>query len=207
MKTRVYTVYAILILFGISLACNLGSGKPTAATDTPQPIGGTLDSTTLPPSVTPTHRIVLSASSTPILPTQAAKKLPWGTYRIIGEISDQFLENFQVTGGGAPPLAWFTGTVTLKVEKDGTISGGSVYFHIFTDYNAAQQPCDKGEYIYEADQVSGSYDPQTDIITLLFTGTATYDAEDIPARCPDTVTNPVELTLYLMRGDGNQYIL
>lgn len=212
MKTRSLVAVSIFLLLVVSLACNLGTGKSTVATTTPQANATDAGSsggnpTLVSPSPTPTQGIVVAASSTPVPPTPAARKLPWGTYRIIGDISDQFLENFPLTGGGAPPLAWFLGTVTLKVEKDSTISGGSAYFHIFTNYTATQQPCDKGEYIYEADQVSGTYDPQTDIITLVYTGTATYDPEDIPARCPEIVTNQVEMTVYLMRGDGNQYIL
>lgn len=212
MKTRFIVLISLFILLMVSLACNLANGKSVSVTSTPLPSAtqaGLAGEETLVASVsaTPTLQSVAAASPTPAPPTPAVKKLPWGTYRTIGDISDQFLENFKVIGGGAPPLAWFSGVVTMKVEKDGTISGGSTYIHIFTDYTAPAQPCDKGEYIYEADQAQGTYDPQTNIISMVYTGTATYDPEDIPDRCPEIITNNVELTLYIMRGVGNQYLL
>lgn len=212
MKSRFLVMISIFLLLMVSLACNLATGKPISVTNTPQPMETQASSAGGIPlvataSTTPTHQAVAAASPTPVPPTPAVKKLPWGTYRNIGEISDQFLENYPVMGGGVPPLTWFSGVISMTVAKDSTISGGTAYIDIFTNYTAQGQPCDKGEYQYEADQVKGSYDSQTGIITLLYTGNVHYSPENVPEHCPDTNIDNVEITIYVMHGDGNQYLL
>jgi hypothetical protein len=211
MKPKWLLVIACSLLLMTAVSCNSGgkSALPTATpiVDSPNPAASDQVLSTISPAVTPANtQIIFTPTLPPATPPPHIKKLPMGTYRNIGEIADPFLDNFTVIGG-TPPLAWFSGVVSLKVEEDGTISEGHVYFHIFTNYTANDQPCNKGEYIFESEHGSGTYDPQQNIITMIYSGTASFDPENVPDHCGDTITTDTEITLYLMHGEGNEYLL